>query len=256
MSRVLGFWFALLLIFSGGMLIWMLQKQNRANERTVPTASSNAIPSGPKMTEFELIDQTGQRVNSNDLKGKIWTGSFFFCSCPSTCYNQNLKLAEIQSRFASQGLMSVSITCDPANDTPAVLSNYASRFNADARTWKFVTPADADMNYIQRIGNDFFGVMVGEETHTDRVMVVDQTGKIRGSFSVLQPEQFKNLQDLVTELLENNAAGQAAAPATPAGDTSPESESQATEPDPAANDATSAAPVSSQNGEASVAITN
>lgn len=255
MSRVLGFWFALLLIFSGGMLIWMLQKQNRATDRTVPTASSNPIPSGPKMTEFELIDQTGQRVNSKDLKGKVWTGSFFFCSCPSTCYNQNMKLAQIQSQFASQGLMSVSITCDPANDTPAALSNYASRFNADARTWKFVTPADADMAYIQRIGNDYFGVMVGEETHTDRVMVVDQTGKVRGSFSVLQPEQFKNLQDLVTELLENNVASQEA-PATPAADTSTESDSQVPDPAPDASDATSAAPGSSQSGEASVAITN
>nr|AGC72166.1 cytochrome oxidase biogenesis protein Sco1/SenC/PrrC, putative copper metallochaperone [uncultured bacterium A1Q1_fos_962] len=221
MSRVLGFWLALLLIFSGGMLIWMLQRQSNPSSGSVQVDAPLATSSGPKMTEFELIDQTGQRMNSKDLLGKVWTGSFFFCSCPSTCYNQNMKLAQIQSQFASQGLISVSITCDPANDTPAALSNYASRFNADSRTWRFATPPDADVNYVQRLGSDFFNVAVREETHTDRVMVIDRNGKIRGAFSVLQPKQFAKLQELVAELLADGdgAVPDAATPGDPANET-------------------------------------
>lgn len=216
MSRVLAFWLALLLIFSGGMLLWMAKGNKQADVEPVRST-------GPKLTAFELIDQTGVRVNSQDMLGKVWTGSFFFCSCPSTCYNQNMKIAELQSEFVPKGLTSFSITCDPSNDNPAALARYASRFNADSRVWKFLTPFDGDMNYIQRIGNDYFGVMVGPETHTDRVMVIDRQGKIRGSFSVLQPEQFKKLRELIAQLLAEKPEDATNEAAEPSGDPADES---------------------------------
>ena len=115
----------------------------------VQEVDTEAVASArPKLTEFELLDQTGKRVNSHEFDGQVWAGSFFFAACPSTCYNQNIKLQQLHAKYADQGLRLVSITCDPGKDTPAALAGYASRFNADSSLWKFLTPADGDMQYI------------------------------------------------------------------------------------------------------------
>ncbi len=47
----------------------------------------------------------------------------------------------------------ISISCDPRNDSPEVLSRYADRFPADPNRWLFLT---GDLNYIKRIGHDIF----------------------------------------------------------------------------------------------------
>ena len=217
MNRLLLFWISAALILAGVMLLRTSGPDSR-NPTSAPAVVQDAArPESdlPKLTAFELLDQTGARVNSDAMKGKVWTGSFFFCSCPSTCYNQNMKIAELQAEFAPAGLVSLSITCDPDNDTTAALARYATRFNADFRSWKFLTPIDGDVNYVRRIGNDFFGVMVAEETHTDRVIVIDRNGEMRGAFSVLKPEQFAKLRETVRELINEPSSEGPSPTATP-----------------------------------------
>ncbi len=207
MSRAIGFWLAVLLIFSGGVLAWFAKQQLRERSGAVEVVETPPPPefSGPKLTEFELVDQNGVPMNSHELDGHVWAGSFFFAKCPSTCYNQNIKLQQLNAQFADRGLKLVSITCDPANDSPAALAEYASRFNADAANWRFLTTRGDDIEYLQRIGNDFFQLMVGPETHSDRVVVFDREGQSRGAFSVLRPDQFLQCQKLLEELLSEDS---------------------------------------------------
>ncbi len=202
MNRVLVFWIAVLFMFSGLTLFWLGSRYMRAGAVGATSTEDLTVEyKGDPLTEFELIDQKGNRFNSNDLDGQVWAGSFFFSSCPSTCYQQNIRLQQLQVKFAERGLQMVSITCDPVNDTPVTLSRYASRFNADPTNWRFLTTADGDMRYIQRVGNDFFNLMVDASTHSDRVVVFDREGATRGSFSVLNGEQYANLESLLDEVL-------------------------------------------------------
>jgi len=206
MSRAVGFWVALLFVFGGSMLIWQISKM-RGNDETVAGAGSHVEPDDeavvdtPHLTEFELIDQRGNRVSSNSLAGKVWAGSFFFAQCPGTCYHQNMKLAELHSKYADQGLQIFSITCDPSNDTPVALASYASRFNADVDSWKFLTPSDGDMSYLKQIGRECLGVAVDNATHTDRVVLFGRDGESVGVYSVLKPEQFADLDRNIEKLL-------------------------------------------------------
>ena len=156
----------------------------------------------PPLTEFELVDQLGNTVNSKQFKGDVWAGSFFFASCPSTCYNQNIKLQQLQAKYADRGLKLVSITCDPVNDTPVTLAAYSNRFKADAANWHFLTSENADVDYLKRIGNDFFNIMVAQETHTDHVVVFDREGKMRGTYNVLKGEDQLELNQMIDDLLE------------------------------------------------------
>jgi protein SCO1/2 len=198
------FWLATLLVFSGGMLFWRLSKTPDSDAtvaQVVTVDEGAAVTNRPKLDSFELIDQTGKRFNSHEFDGQVWAGSFFFTACPSTCYNQNIKLQQLHARYAEQGLRLVSITCDPGNDTPVVLAGYASRFNADASKWKFLTPADGDMQYITQVANDYFQVAVGPNTHTDRVVLFDRRGQILGSYSVLQPDHYRELDAKIQSAL-------------------------------------------------------
>jgi protein SCO1/2 len=154
-----------------------------------------------------LTDQAGEPFDSRSLDGKVWVGSFFFTNCPAVCWRLNQALAAWQETHPSSETRFVSITCDPANDTPEALAKYAAHFKADPTRWTFLT---GDMNLIRSIGNEFFKVAVEPGTHSDRAFVVDRQGKVRGRFRLTEPDQLAMLE----KLLEVVEAEQGASPAT------------------------------------------
>jgi protein SCO1/2 len=76
------------------------------------------------------------------------------------------------------GLLSISF--DPARDTPAALRDYARRMHADPRIWKFATLADGrDARRLL----DEFGIVVirapaGEFDHNAAIHVVDARARL------------------------------------------------------------------------------
>jgi cytochrome oxidase Cu insertion factor (SCO1/SenC/PrrC family) len=93
----------------------------------------------------------------------------------------------------------LTITLDPAHDTPEVLEAYASRFNAPLENWHFLTvPQSAgcaaasvgrppknciDESRIREIGGMFGLVFWPEEgviTHTSSTAVIGSDGHLRG----------------------------------------------------------------------------
>jgi cytochrome oxidase Cu insertion factor (SCO1/SenC/PrrC family) len=110
---------------------------------------------------------------------------------------QNSMVAMLQVDYRNAGVHFVSITCDPATDTPARLAKYGQAFGADPQRWHFLT---GDFGYIQRIGL-MFETVVKKETHSDRLFVVDRQGKNQGGFRSTLPEQFAELKNLVDQLL-------------------------------------------------------
>ncbi|RCS41078.1 SCO family protein [Bremerella cremea] len=160
------------------------------------------------MTSFQLTDSLEQPFDSKSLDGDVWLGSFFYTACPGACLMQNLEIAKLRNDFKDRGLKIVSITCDPENDTPAMLAGYASRFQADPNRWHFVR---GDFDYIQKIGQEFFNIKVEKQYHSDRVFLVDREGKVIDSYRTSQPEQMKALHQKLEKMLPPAAE---AAPAT------------------------------------------
>ncbi|MEX2025841.1 MAG: SCO family protein, partial [Pirellulaceae bacterium] len=130
--------------------------------------------------------------------GKVWVVSFFFASCPSICRQQNNRVEELAREFGPQGVTFVNITVDPANDTPAVLRKYAHSFHADEKQWLFLT---GELEHIQRIGAEIFRLPTKEQAHSERLIVVDRWGKIRGSFHWREYEQVVAMKQQLAELL-------------------------------------------------------
>jgi cytochrome oxidase Cu insertion factor (SCO1/SenC/PrrC family) len=157
---------------------------------------------GSKITEFTLTDQEGKPFSSKQLAGKVWVANFFFASCRTTCTEQNRRIRILQSDYAKQGLEAVSITCDPSRDTPSALATYSKQFNADPRTWHFLTWHD--FGYIQRIANDYFSLPLERMTHSDQVVLVRQDGTVHDIYSLTTPAGFVKLIDNIKMLLESD----------------------------------------------------
>ena len=191
-----------------------------------PPAPSRMDEPGERVIDFVLTDQDGQPFNAQALAGKVWVGSVFFANCPGPCFRENQALADLLREVDSPDLLVVSLTCDPENDTPDVLRRYAERFDADTSRWKFLT---GDMETIKRIANESFRLPAEVGVHSERGVVFDRQGRLRGGFHLLQADRVDLLKNLVREVLDEPA--DEPLPATPDADTSSAATSPPEEPD-------------------------
>src|SRR5262245_21157882 len=90
------------------------------------------------LPDFSLIDQNDRKVTLADLKGRVWMADFIFTNCAGTCPSMTEKMRKIQDLVPAEVLM-VSITVDPARDTPKALAAYAAEHGATSDRWLFLT---------------------------------------------------------------------------------------------------------------------
>ena len=86
--------------------------------------SQTATVGGP----FQLVDQSGRKVDQSVLKGK-WSAVFFgFTHCPDACPTTLFALGQAEQLLGakSSDFQTVFISVDPARDTPQALAAFAS----------------------------------------------------------------------------------------------------------------------------------
>lgn len=216
MSRAGVFWVALFVLFSGGMLIWGGWKNSRQSPtghgEVLTVAKDHDYGKGEKwIHDFTLTERSGRVFDSKELEGHVWVTSVFFATCPSLCRQQNQLVRELQQQFGDKGVRFLSITCDPANDTPERLREYARSFDADANRWLFVTAPD--LTYLRRVAGERFGIAVtGAQGHANQFTVIDKWGNNRGFFGWTDPVKMVELRRMLEELLVESEPPQPSAP--------------------------------------------
>ncbi|MGZ8773846.1 MAG: SCO family protein [Acidimicrobiia bacterium] len=95
---------------------------------------------------FTLTDQSGERVTSEDLRGKFVLYSFTYTNCPPPCGDVDATVQAVRGRLNEVELYGnevafVTISVDPERDTPEALALHAADVGADA-TWRFATTDD------------------------------------------------------------------------------------------------------------------
>lgn len=167
---------------------------------------------GDPVPAFSLTDQNNQTVRLSDFLGRPIVLDFIYTRCPlpDVCPRLSANMARLQKRFGTR-LALLSITLDPHFDTPEILADYARRWRADARNWRFLTGPD---DQIRAIASKFGLVYWAEEgliTHTAVTAIVDSEGKLR---AVLEGSRFTSQQllDLTSTSLGLPAQPQAPGP--------------------------------------------
>jgi protein SCO1/2 len=100
----------------------------------------SSLPVYGEVPEFSLIDARGGAVTRQNLMGSVWVVNLIYTRCTDTCPIQTAHLVRFQKEFqAAKDFRLVSISIDPAHDTPAVLKRYAAAHGADLDLWYFLT---------------------------------------------------------------------------------------------------------------------
>ena len=89
--------------------------------------------------DFTLTNIDGKKVSLRNLRGKVTLVSFIYTTCTTGCLIITAKMKDVQTSFKDKPFSLVSISFDPAHDTPAVLKEYANRFGVDFSNWFFLT---------------------------------------------------------------------------------------------------------------------
>jgi len=152
---------------------------------------------GEVVPDFALYDQSGRVVQSARFRGKQIMINFIFTRCPvaTMCPASTAKMMTVQKLAREAGVPNlelVSITLDPAYDTPGVLKEYADLRGIDTANFSFLTgPETAIKDLLTQFGviAQFQGDIL---QHTLTTLLVDANGRIahRADGSQWEPPDF------------------------------------------------------------------
>jgi cytochrome oxidase Cu insertion factor (SCO1/SenC/PrrC family) len=213
-SMAVKVWVSVLLLALaayGGVTLWRIY-----DRRYRETPSNMAVErAGFNVGDFELTERSGRTFHSRELAGQIWVASFFFRACPNgQCPRLNHAIGDLlEGDLANEPVKFVSITVDPANDTPDMLAAYADLFikprGIDQDRWLFLTQAQGSDEVIGAICQSRFRVSYAKAAHWAKVILVDQQGTVRGHYSSDDPVDLKRLQRKIQELRQQPPAEKA-----------------------------------------------
>jgi protein SCO1 len=157
--------------------------------RRSPILASLASESQPAPI-FTLTDQDGRQVSLSDLRGRALLVDFVYTTCKGPCPILTTRQVEVQRALPPdlrERVRFVSITLDPAHDTPEVLASYARARGADLAGWSFLTGPEADVaEVVRRFGVGSLRAADGTIEHTVATFLVDGNGTIARRWLGLQ----------------------------------------------------------------------
>ena len=145
---------------------------------------SPVLAEGDAVPAFHLLTQTGDTLRPADLGGRAWLLTFIYTRCPlpEYCPLLSQKFSQLQAplaaRFGDRAHL-VSISFDPAHDTPAVLRDYARQVGADPARWTFVTGDESEIRELAGRFGVFYQTAGGEILHNLVTALVGPDGSVR-----------------------------------------------------------------------------
>lgn len=164
----------------------------------------SSLPVIAEAPRLALFDQTGAPFDPTRLAGKIWIANFMFTSCPDVCPLLTSKMRSLQLRFGNhrKQVEFISISVDPTNDTPAVLTQFASKHDADLSNWSFLTgPRDQVRSVVMEGFKQAMDEVPAKDKqprnilHGTHIALIDKRGRIRGFYRTDNPALLQLTRD-------------------------------------------------------------
>jgi protein SCO1/2 len=141
--------------------------------------------------DFTLTTQDDKDLRLADLRGKVLVVSFVFTTCNGTCPATTHRLGQLAALLREQGLFKddrvrlLSITLDPARDTPAALRQYMKLYDADPAHWTFLTGGREAVEKVHAGWGMWARPSAnGQLDHPSRVYLVDGRGRVREIYNL------------------------------------------------------------------------
>ena len=167
-----------------GLTMLAVSSQASSDVRPATAAAARTIP------DAAVVDQDGRSLSFyRDLvQGHVVAIDFIFTGCSTFCRPVTANLRAVQEQLGNRvgkDLRLISISVDPANDTPERLKQYAAQFEPGPG-WSFVTGSKTEIDRLL----ETFGVGThGPEDHSSLTLILDDATKSwRWTDSLASPE--------------------------------------------------------------------
>jgi protein SCO1/2 len=174
-----------------------------------------------KVANIKLVNQLGDSVTLDSLRGKVILIDFFFTHCASICPVLTRNLRHMQDALRSADkvrqidaedtnfVQFLSLTVDPAHDSAPVLRRYADRYGVNSDLWWMLTgPKKTIYDFALhelRMGLQDSVNVDSNFVHTDYIALLDRDRVIRGYYHGTDTNALKKLgNDMVFIMLEKD----------------------------------------------------
>ncbi len=200
----------------------LMERRSPDYDYDPPTPGSYVLPAIDEAADGTVLNAEGKAMPLHELIGdRIALLSFIYTRCadPKACLQATGVLAELQQFSRLRGDMEkrvlfVSLSFDPAFDTPEVMQRYGrvSQAREGGSEWLFLTARNGEElrplleAYGQRVDPRKGQSALGPYYHPLRVYLIDGRKRIRNiySFGLLDPRLVAT--DILTLLAENGDA--------------------------------------------------
>jgi protein SCO1/2 len=157
----------------------------------VPAAQYHVPAPSDTLPNFTLLNQSGQTLSLHHFRGKVLVLTFVYtrCTLSDFCPRMSQNFAEIDKLLAADPKLYarthlLTISFDPAHDTPAVLRSYGSAYTGrytheTFQHWDFAAPTLAELPKMEQFFD--LGVTPGPSgilQHSLATLVIGADGKV------------------------------------------------------------------------------
>jgi protein SCO1 len=157
---------------------------------TAAASGFELLKEGDPVPDQAFVDETGRTRRLTDWKGRTLAITFIYTRCPipTFCPMMDRHFAAVQKEVRADRALRdrvklLSISFDPAYDTPAVLRAHAAKLGAHADTWSFLTgDRDEVVRFAARLGVSITADQP-DIAHNLRTAVVGPDGRLARVFT-------------------------------------------------------------------------
>lgn len=195
------------------LLLVLLNSCSKSSKKELPYLGFPTVQEGDtipySLPAFSYERQDSQSFGSEGLKGKPYLTYFFFTSCPSVCPRLTQGVLRVQRAMKGheQAYNIIGFSIDPDRDTVEALQNYQKEYGIDSQNWHFLRGEEAA---IARLGMKSFFIGISKDKgeaggflHSDKIILVDAEGHIRGYYSGTDSEDIKQLITDLKQLIKD-----------------------------------------------------
>jgi protein SCO1 len=184
---------ATLVVENANAYLSSVERIGHAELTAPPPPRVDVLEPGQPVPDVRLTDESGTTRTLSDRRGRIVAVTFTYTRCPMPdfCPRMDQHFKRVQGEILADAGMRdrialLSVSFDPAFDTPQVLAAHAQQVGADPRVWHFVTgERGAIAAFTSRFGISTIreGANAADITHNLRTAVIASDGTLLTIFN-------------------------------------------------------------------------
>lgn len=147
-------------------------------------------------TDLNAINRTGEKVTLGEMRGKVFVAGYQYTDCPAGCLGLAAVMKSLEEEFGDDPQFRlVSISVNPAGDTPEKMNAWVKEKGIDSSDWWFLTGDPGEISKYMISKFKFYATeevtdpaqiaAQGPYAHDQRLAIVDGEANIRGYYDVM-----------------------------------------------------------------------